>query len=721
MYARMLASIESAMAQKRAKDMKNAWPGSIWRTLKLTRGWPTDQVQSRSGLCYIRFLLFSFLRLFVALAFTGSSPLDPVQTPKSSNDSHRGIGRSFASHATGFRWFDAMSSQKLESKQICAWPPRVSLWICELELFDQLRSFFKHLPKYSSLPEFQLIAKETSSSFHCRRCGLTASVINPICPSLGNAWTCSEAQQQQQHEFASSVPRARRASAPSRVFLKVDLSPWNFTFLTGDHENIGSNRLEAPLEQGELNETASVIDPLPIVSSQSPYMPVDLHRDHIDNIDDIDINDYSQQREVPESLGDVATATHSVCGKKLLQKRKSNPSLSFDKSSTSPLSFGQSTTKPVGYKLEGQRDSAMGLKILRRTFNVGLTDKKPSFHHDDVHEHAKNVSQSHDNNELTPTPINSAHPHSPKHQHFRPLRRKNHLHIMPCAPDPDISEPIAISLTLHHSSPPTSTRIGKKSSQRLRRHSHSRAHSHHQSISSDSGDPVTPVTPTRSPPTSIPPPPNTSSPVRLGHPSRPYYTAIRKNIFPPSPPRSRPQSTEPPMTSTAIMTNASRHLSMPAMPFASSTGVNDDDDFEVHSGPTNSARLSLSSILHRQSYDNRTQTHTRNAQSLSRAANRIIGHRSNGFGCSMSGEAELRMALAASSPSSVATTTSGRRPTTEDEFRFSETAVPSQNLYNNKKNIQNSSTNTGTDYLHTRRFMSRVKKLRKGLKEMLMN
>lgn len=373
----------------------------------------------------------------------------------------------------------------------------------------------------------------------------------------------------------------------------------------------------------------------------------------------------------------------------------------------------------------------MGLKLSRSTFNVGRTDKTPSFYPDDAHKNAKKFPRSHDNDELTPTPIKSAHLHSLKHQHFRPLRRKNHLHVMPCAPNPDTPEPIAISLTLHHSSPPTSSHVGKKSSQRLR-HSHIRAHSHPQSISSDSGDPVTPVsTYQRSPPPTSFPTPKTrsSSPVRLGHPSRPYYTAIRKNTSPSTPSRSRPQSAVAPMTSTATMTNASRHLSMSAMPppAFSTFDVNDDNgDFEVHSGPSNSARLSLSSSHHRQPYDSCTQTHIRNTQSLSRAANGIFSNRSNGFGFSMSGETELRMALASSSPSSAATTF-GRRPTTEDGFRFRETAIPSQNM-NNNNNIQNSSTNTGADdYLHTPHvgsrdsFMGRVKKLRKGLKEMLMN
>ena len=199
-------------------------------------------------------------------------------------------------------------------------------------IFDGLCSFIKqHLPKYSSLPEFQLVVKETSSYYDCRQCGSTGSVINPIC--LGCAWTCKEAQQ---HEFASSRPRARRASTPSRVFLKIDLSPWNSAILTGDHTNIDSNQPEALLKQRELKATASVIDFLPIVPSQSPHMPidqasfnatgVDLHRDHIDDIDTNMINDYNDyaQREVhpvPGNLGDVATATRSVWGKKLLQNK----------------------------------------------------------------------------------------------------------------------------------------------------------------------------------------------------------------------------------------------------------------------------------------------------------------------------------------------------------------------------------------------------------------
>jgi len=146
-----------------------------------------------------------------------------------------------------------------------------------------------------------------------------ASVINPVC--LGCAWFAKEARQ---HEFASSGPRARRATAPSRVFTKYDLSSRKLIFLTGDRADTNSNRPEAPLNQSEFKAPSSVIDFLPILSSQSPHMPVDqttfdvtavdLHQDRIDK----NMN-YTRQQEVQpvsETLYDVATATRSVWGKK---------------------------------------------------------------------------------------------------------------------------------------------------------------------------------------------------------------------------------------------------------------------------------------------------------------------------------------------------------------------------------------------------------------------
>lgn len=436
---------------------------------------------------------------------------------------------------------------------------------------------------------------------------------------------------------------------------------------------------------------------------------VDLHQVHIDGIDTDAVNDGRQRdpvSDIPETLGDVTTDTRL--------------------SSTHTL---QATIERTEYSPE--HNNAMGLNLSQGAFNVSRTDKIPEFHCDDTHEPAKYPSLSHDH-ELTPPPIRPAHPI------FRPLRRKNHLHVMPCPPDADAPEPIAISLTLHRSSPSSSSHLGKKISQRLT-HSHTRAHSHPQSsvasVSSGSGvtKPLTPTHQRSSPPPKVRP---ESSPVPLGHPSRPYYTAIRKNgISQPTPSRSRPQSQPPPSSFhlgfdltpvETTMASSSRHLSMSAMlpiPPAFSALYDGDDDqvnenngdyVEVHSGPTNSARLSLSSSPNRVSYNNHTPTHGHNGQSPSKATGGIISNnRLNGVGFSMSGETELRMALAASSPSSAAATTFGR---TQGGFRFRKTAIPSETV---KKSNNN---DLDTRYVGSRdSFMGRVKKLRKGLKEMLMN
>ena len=145
--------------------------------------------------------------------------------------------------------------------------------------------------------------------YHCRQCGFTNPYTDPIC--LWCTWTCEEAQ----HEFTSSVPRARRASAPPRVFIKIDLSPWKLTLLARNHANIDLSQPETPSKRTE----SSIIDPASIVSSRSSYMPVyqtfdatavDLLRDHID---EIDMNHSYRQRDpvtaIPKSL---AAITHSV-------------------------------------------------------------------------------------------------------------------------------------------------------------------------------------------------------------------------------------------------------------------------------------------------------------------------------------------------------------------------------------------------------------------------
>jgi len=124
------------------------------------------------------------------------------------------------------------------------------------------------------------------------------------------------------------MPRARRASAPPRVFIRIALSPSSgkFTLLTDDHENIDSDRSAASSKQTGTNAKPSVIDPPPVIPSILSHMvvhhtlvdAVNSHRDHIYDTDTSMVNDLTRQHPVPatlEGFGDVATAACSVWAK----------------------------------------------------------------------------------------------------------------------------------------------------------------------------------------------------------------------------------------------------------------------------------------------------------------------------------------------------------------------------------------------------------------------
>lgn len=195
-----------------------------------------------------------------------------------------------------------MSSHNLESNQICAWQPHVLLGY----LTDRSRLIYsQYLPKYSSLPELQLAAKERN----CRQCGLT----NPLC--LWCTWSCKEAN----HEPKGSIPRARRTSAPPRVFIRIDLSPSSgkFTLLADNHTNIHSVATSNQTKMNVMSSQHSIINPPATVSHISPSMPihqnvVDVPADVYHRCIDLNVvNDSPELHPVP-AFGDVATATRSV-------------------------------------------------------------------------------------------------------------------------------------------------------------------------------------------------------------------------------------------------------------------------------------------------------------------------------------------------------------------------------------------------------------------------
>lgn len=366
---------------------------------------------------------------------------------------------------------------------------------------------------------------------------------------------------------------------------------------------------------------------------------------------------------------------------------------------------------------------------------------------------------------------------SPRPQELRSLRRRKHLNVLQTSPS-DLAgrEPIPISLKIRSSASKTSLKLKPISSAQDSTHIRDRS-SQQISVRTDSsnGSPVTPETPMllqispSTSPTRLSINDVSSSPVRLGHPSRPYYTAIRKQgVSPTSPtPSSRPSSMVGPpaslvaprrqsytpsttMTLPVMSTTASRHLSMstmfcsPAYSLPSENGfsvfsLQDDENADAGGGdddemqptlppspPPNTTRfsfprrakdahhISLEHSIHGGGGDPNTQ-----AQSLSYS--RRSGYRGSGVGFSMSGQTELRMALA------------------EDGFRFRETAplaaAPAalvdgdgddaelgHGLGGRRLGVRTGRVNAkgGMDVGEKNSFMARVRKLRKGLRDMLL-
>lgn len=388
----------------------------------------------------------------------------------------------------------------------------------------------------------------------------------------------------------------------------------------------------------------------------------------------------------------------------------------------------------------------------------------------------------------------------------RTLRRQKRLRVLPntLGSDDGSSEPIAISLTLHSSNSRNFTpRSPKLSTIPIsgQTNSHVRRDSEPESIISSSTSTTCPPSKLLQEATPFPAPGPNSSPVRVGHPSRPYYSAIRKQgispppsrpssvLGPPPPTSVRPQSYNPPTSSPSHSSSAARHLSMSAM----STGVysvfalndtdsdRDEDEDHLPMMPLTpspvpermSFSLSLSNATKRLSKRKSAQgpslittpqrssyTHQYSQSisypyaqhvdspspsilppALSQTNTKPKGYKvgssrptssssSAGIGFSMSGETELRMALAmADRETALPSATAMSAGVAEDGFRFHETIasppppssyIPPPMSAGVLNTTAPASGPGGMDPAAKNSFMRRVKKLRKGLKNMLL-
>ncbi|PPQ63579.1 hypothetical protein CVT24_004876 [Panaeolus cyanescens] len=511
---------------------------------------------------------------------------------------------------------------------------------------------------------------------------------------------------------------------------------------------------------------------------------------------------FGQAQTPQEEAADITTdlsedhspSDNALCETSLSNKssgdRLSKPAVNFSGESHIPHcntpSCPLSVERPFSDSMAvANKKSMRTLKATHRGFIVDFDDEKKAepHHYDDNDRHfiyeESNVytpSNSTDSKPSSPTRSIAPRPQQAGGP-LRTLRRKKHLRInvvQPYADDTEASEPIAISLTLHAepvSDPQSSKTVSHVASLPPRDISNKSVST--ISVKNNKLAPLvlspmstieeplnsaTPSTPDDTLMTSNSP--IASSPVKLGHPSRPYYTAIRKHgVSPPSSRPSsvigsrpvspaRPKSYNPPssfnnmntaLTNLTNTTSAARHMSMSAA-FApgTSTGLSafsvqdddgiSDDDIPVSPPALAPARLSLSlspGRVKRSSYGNETSKSDkrRSGRASMSAAPSVPTH---GIGFSMSGETELRMALAASGGA----TESGfrynyqatTRPSGETERSPVSPVSPASPMsagagsppsaWGNYEGLPAGSRNS---------FVKRVKKLRKGLKEMLSN
>ncbi|KAF9522142.1 hypothetical protein CPB83DRAFT_864897 [Crepidotus variabilis] len=664
-----------------------------------------------------------------------------------------------------------------------------------------------------------------------------------------------ESTQALYHESELPKSRARRASAPACVVLQkpLQMRPHDQARLGASERATKASGSNRPLRSRRSPPTLRIItsrgdlfcsDDTPEISSIA-HLSSRSHVYHSSGTEMTDVVRVTPSTSLGEPFagfprarspaqgvealeGDLLLLPPSASARSLKQQGavRDPPQVLKAESSWSPPRSVDRLDSPSSTVMTVSK-SPRNVKASRRHLFIDLNEHKRQslLQYDDNESHDLN---EHCNSGSKPSSPISSKPSSPvslRHPQFRTLRRKKHFDIARSRSDQDepTPEPIAISLTLRSPAAPKSPApsIPKQSS-----HTHSRKQSDPQSIAtaSDSTTCTTPPSP-RSPEiltppqTSIPFEPSTSptgsfsaapgsspftawtpswSPtsVKFGHPSRPYYTAIRKQgISPPSsrppstsgftssstrpssPPSSRPKSSPPPPLSVPASSNtAARHLSLSAMPprhmgFVSAFSLeledSDDDEDPLPLPPTPapipanfsfgqslasaakrlSSRKSYANLLGRGSHPppsslpahQHSQSHSMSYSLMEVSGSSVVsggsptrsgfrvGSPAIGLGFSMSGETELRLALARadaeaengtsddgefsspSSPLSYQTTPAVSRPSSPPVPE----RIPPPTAFPSSSSRPNLDTKMS--------FRSRVKKLRKGLKHMLMN
>ncbi|KAF8960046.1 hypothetical protein BDZ97DRAFT_1835238 [Flammula alnicola] len=516
-----------------------------------------------------------------------------------------------------------------------------------------------------------------------------------------------------EHEFELSTPRARRASAPARVFFHAELLASEPQY-THPHDR----------QQSVASSTTSVT-PNPITNSpkkrRSPCFPEDaLYAAKF--VAPSITEDQIAISEV-ETMSDRAVDAHDddryVLNHCQIKSESGRASTADPEASVSTSDNGVATATLLSLfrssSEEGRRSEADS--------RLSTTDKnnssKPALPDPFLNSSPPLPSEG----QLSLPPLSSVERSRSEPmtatRSSRMLKTSRRLLILdfhdtkthPSVDEPSAAEPIAISLTVRSSTSKAALRSSQQhpclSQAVLCGETPTPYHARTLSQPID-----TPTTPPLTP-TLLPTPPNMAPTGLSSSPTSSTSSSSRRQTYTPPSPGS--------MMSTPMSMTASRHLSLSAMfsspaygPSSPSGGLDLGDLDEGNAdlpllpptpGPS-AARFSFS-LPRRKSGSNFIGCRMGIAKTK--------GHRGSGVGFSISGETELRMALAAGAASA---------GIVESGFRFQETAVTStthnNGLSDNVGDVDARSGKGAMDTASQGNFMARVRKLRKGLKEMLL-
>ncbi|EDR04068.1 uncharacterized protein LACBIDRAFT_295101 [Laccaria bicolor S238N-H82] len=512
-----------------------------------------------------------------------------------------------------------------------------------------------HLAKYSSLPTLQLTPTERPI-FQCHQCGFINTLI-PMC--LWCCWTSDAAHD----EFYRSAPpprRPRRLSAPPRVTTRTSISATP----------------KSPPQNGDQ------YIPIPVEQQNTLYRGTDTT-----------ITTPVDNTPPGDAIGTatISTTTTTTTGKgPQSHSHRLRPSIpSFFLSQSDVDRPNPSTT---GMKSINPKSSRFSLFL---DFN--------SNHHDNGGRPDTKKTLDDDDERTSPTSGGGGGGGGAGAESPRTLRRKRRINIVEQAPqqlDVPTSAPIAISFDLD---------LGLKDQDDSRISSDFE----HNSNAPYPAPPQTPPPPSSSP---ILPPPSspTSSPIRIGHPTRPYYTAIRKNMS--SPPAS-PSSSPPPSRPTSLsVPSASRPTSLggpsPSRPTSLISGLGGEESFPPSSFHHNQRPISLclGGMFSPFVIDTNTNTNADESPGPTSTSKNTLPRpkttdRERGsIGFSMSGETELRMALAGIQAQTQTESRAG-------EFRYRETMTPSGSGKQDGERRKRGGSMSGV--------VLRVKAFRKSLKDLI--